>query len=574
MRAMDASGPLRPRLPRTAAPPRRSRLRRAPRDLERQHRPAPAVVAEAATPLGRAGGGADRAGHGLPVRRPVDRPRHARRVRRRPAAQDLPRWPRCWSTPTGGSRAWAGALWGDVIAAAAPCGLAPVTGSSPTVGVTGFTLGGGVGWLSRKLGFAADNLLRVDIVTADGRLVRASADEHADLYWAVRGGGGNFGVVDGAGAPPAPGDAASTPALATFPLDARGRDARALPRVGADASPTQLTTALVLTQATRSPSAPPTSAIAPTPSARCARCGRRQARRSPQRPAPDWATPRPTTLGRHRAAAVRAVRRTCPTPCSAAAVDAATRANAVEVRYWGGAMARGSGPVGHRGVPFSITVDGPAEAALAAARDRRRLQLPQGPGPDAHRLHRGRLPAPARDQARARPRQRLQHRPQHPTGEPTWRGSSRATARRSRSIGRVKARRSSSSPGLFQHRAIDPGTAELAALLGPALHRLPLRPPGSRRQRRHRALRGRAGGRGRRRPDRAGGRLGRAVRHVLRRSAGARGGRARPRGHQAGGLRAAVHGRRGQDRAVARSWPSGSPSTSRRAAPATPSRCS
>ena len=129
-------------------------------------------------------------------------------------------------------------------------------------------------------------------------------------------------------------------------------------------------------------------------------------------------------------------------------------------------------------------------------------------------------------------------------------------------------------PGLFQHRAIDPGTAELAALLAAALHRVPLRPPRPRRQRRHGALRGRARGRGHRRADRRGGRLGRALRDVLRRRAGARGGRARPRGHEAGGLRAAVHGRRGQDRAVARSSPPGSPSTSRRAAPATRSRCS
>ena len=68
------------------------------------------------------------------------------------------------------ARVGPGAVWGDVIAAAAPCGLAPVTGSSPTVGVAGFTLGGGVGWLSRKLGFAADNLLRADLVTADGEL--------------------------------------------------------------------------------------------------------------------------------------------------------------------------------------------------------------------------------------------------------------------------------------------------------------------------------------------------------------------------------------------------------------------
>ena len=93
------------------------------------------------------------------------------------------------------ARVGPGARMGDIVAAAAPFGLAPIAGSNPTVGVAGFTLGGGFGPLSRRHGFAADSLLRVDLVTADGRLLRASADEHHDLFWAVRGGGGNFGVV-------------------------------------------------------------------------------------------------------------------------------------------------------------------------------------------------------------------------------------------------------------------------------------------------------------------------------------------------------------------------------------------
>src|SRR3954452_11851279 len=93
------------------------------------------------------------------------------------------------------ARVGAGATWGQVLAAAAPFGLAPLSGSSPTVGVAGYTLGGGVGWLSRKHGFGADSLLRADVVTAGGDLVRTSADRNADLFWALRGGGGNFGVV-------------------------------------------------------------------------------------------------------------------------------------------------------------------------------------------------------------------------------------------------------------------------------------------------------------------------------------------------------------------------------------------
>src|SRR5919197_2279655 len=95
------------------------------------------------------------------------------------------------------ARVGAGAVWGDVVAAAAPFGLAPLAGSSPSVGVAGYTLGGGVGWLARKHGFAADSLIRAEVVTADGAIVTASADDHADLFWALRGGGGNFGVATG-----------------------------------------------------------------------------------------------------------------------------------------------------------------------------------------------------------------------------------------------------------------------------------------------------------------------------------------------------------------------------------------
>lgn len=88
-----------------------------------------------------------------------------------------------------------GAVWGDVLAAASAYGLAPLSGSSNSVGVTGFTLGGGMGWLGRLYGLAADSVLSAEVVTAEGRLVRADAYENADLFWALRGGGGSFGVV-------------------------------------------------------------------------------------------------------------------------------------------------------------------------------------------------------------------------------------------------------------------------------------------------------------------------------------------------------------------------------------------
>ncbi|WP_133979658.1 FAD-binding oxidoreductase [Kribbella voronezhensis] len=88
-----------------------------------------------------------------------------------------------------------GTRWGAVIDAAGQFGLAPLAGSSRDVGVTGYTLGGGVGWLARKYGFAADSVVRAEVVTADGRVVTAGADEHPDLFWAIRGGSGNFGIV-------------------------------------------------------------------------------------------------------------------------------------------------------------------------------------------------------------------------------------------------------------------------------------------------------------------------------------------------------------------------------------------
>ena len=92
-------------------------------------------------------------------------------------------------------RVGAGAHWGDAARALAAHGLSLSSGDTNQVGVGGLTLGGGIGWMVRKYGLTLDSLQAAELITADGRLLRVSEQEHPDLFWAIRGGGGNFGVV-------------------------------------------------------------------------------------------------------------------------------------------------------------------------------------------------------------------------------------------------------------------------------------------------------------------------------------------------------------------------------------------
>ena len=101
-----------------------------------------------------------------------------------------------WVDPgTRTARAQAGLTWGELDRETQLFGLAVTGGRVTHTGIAGLTLGGGSGWLERKIGFTADNLLSAEVVTADGRVVTASAEENEDLFWGLKGGSGNFGIV-------------------------------------------------------------------------------------------------------------------------------------------------------------------------------------------------------------------------------------------------------------------------------------------------------------------------------------------------------------------------------------------
>ena len=262
------------------------------------------------------------------------------------------------------ARVGPGATWADVIAAAAPFGLAPISGSSTSVGVTGFTVGGGVGWLSRRYGFAADNLIRADLVTADGEQVTAGTEHNPDLFWAIRGGGGNFGIATALEFRLHPVSRVYA-GTAHFPLDHAADVLRRFRDWSQDGQPDELAVSVVLR------------------SSGLALRGRYAGSPGDAVPAlqPLWETAGPVIDDQWHATDYTesgSIGGTAPRQfelfddisdeLAAQAIAAVTdgTANAIEVRSWGGAMARpglDAGPVGHRGVPFSFTIDGPATAA-------------------------------------------------------------------------------------------------------------------------------------------------------------------------------------------------------------------
>ncbi|MFI2645802.1 FAD-binding oxidoreductase [Streptomyces sp. NPDC018610] len=144
--------------------------------------------------------------------------------------------------------AQAGLTWGDLDHETQAFGLAVPGGLISTTGVAGFTLGGGVGWLTRRHGLTSDNLTAAQMVTADGRVVRADAHEHAELFWALRGGGGNFGVVTSFEYEAHPVGPQVLAGLVVYPL-AEARQVVTRWREASAHMPDELTTLVVLTTA-------------------------------------------------------------------------------------------------------------------------------------------------------------------------------------------------------------------------------------------------------------------------------------------------------------------------------------
>jgi FAD/FMN-containing dehydrogenase len=268
-----------------------------------------------------------------------------------------------------------GTRWGAVVDAAAPLGLAPLSGSSTDVGVAGYALGGGLAWLSRKYGYAADSLLRADVVTADGQQVTASRDSHQDLFWALRGGGANFGIVTSLEFRLFPVSTVYA-GIAYFPVDRalsdRAAQTLARYREFAVTEPDELTTAVMLVGDTP-------AGTGPALAIRALYTGTALDARRALRPLFDAAGP-PVLDGMREMsfAQTRTVPVLSPGNLELAAglsdeligdlitAFSVEATSSVEVRHWGGAMAQAgqdAGPVGHRDVPFSVVVNGPAEAA-------------------------------------------------------------------------------------------------------------------------------------------------------------------------------------------------------------------
>jgi FAD/FMN-containing dehydrogenase len=254
-----------------------------------------------------------------------------------------------------------GVRWSEVIAAAEPFGLAPLSGDTPSVGVVGYTLGGGLSWLSRKYGFAADSLLKAELVTADGRVVVADRRHHTDLFWAIRGGSGNFGVVTSLEVQlfPVPSVYGGS---AEFPVEGAERALRYLAEHG-DELPDELSVSIVVG----------TESLV----VRAVHAGADG--RAALQPLLDAAgTPTIDTFREMPYSEVSTIGGTPPITfamydeLSAGTIRAIVESGVtVEVKHWGGTIARPAhddpGPVSHRAARFVAKIAAPAADAITAS---------------------------------------------------------------------------------------------------------------------------------------------------------------------------------------------------------------
>jgi FAD/FMN-containing dehydrogenase len=248
------------------------------------------------------------------------------------------------------ARVGPGARWGDVLRAAAPFGLAPLSGSSPDVGVTGYTLGGGLGWLARAYGLAADSVLRARVVTADGSVRTVDAEHHPDLFWALCGGGGAFGVVTSLEFRLHPVSQVYAGTV-TFGRE-RAAETLACYRQWIERAPDELSTALLLTR--------DGSLVIKAMYVGDGHRGRRLLE-------PLWQVAGPARrddmrmVGYSRAAMGGTLARTFDQVRTLgddliAALVAEPDAT-VEIRHWGGRIARDTGAAAHRDAPLSVILD-------------------------------------------------------------------------------------------------------------------------------------------------------------------------------------------------------------------------
>lgn len=260
------------------------------------------------------------------------------------------------------ARVGPGARWADVLKAAAPFGLAPLSGSSPDVGVVGYSLGGGLGWLARKHGLAADSVLRAQVVTADGRVETASADRNPELFWALCGGGGSYGVVTALEFRLYPVSQVYAGAV-TFGRE-RAAEALAYYRDWTERAPDALSTAVVLTR--------DGSLVVKAMYAGDADRGRALL-------APLWRAAGPVgddgmrpvhyaqaKMGGTFARTFDQVRTLDDGLIAALVAEPGTT---VEIRHWGGRIARDRGAAAHRDAPLSVILDTvPSGRTVAALR--------------------------------------------------------------------------------------------------------------------------------------------------------------------------------------------------------------